>query len=566
MAQFTRRTIGGLTWELPAPLCDTLLGPTGLRLGEWLDAGLATVVKHGPHRTVYRVALPGLSFYVKHCRLHDTRAWLRELVRPPKARIELQRAWAVAQHGVPTIVPLGVGVSASPLRPRESFFLSYALEGTETVRAFLESTWVNIPEPRRSWLRQRLAVALGQFLARMHDAGVVHHDLHPGNLLIRLDADDQPALFLIDLHAVSFRGPLGPRASRANLVLLNRWFTLRASPSDRLRFWLAYVKARGWKAGPTPAWRDEANKLEQLTWRSNLRFWRSRDERCLVTNRYYRRVRSAGTVGYVVSDLDEAIAQQLTADPDAPFRQPAIRRLKQSRSSTVVEFDVCVAGSWKPAVYKRFQVTAWSDPWVALLRRPAALRSWVFGHGLRDRALPTPRPLAVWYRRRWGLWREGYLLCEKVPSARHLGTFLDELARHGEAERRRVVRRLVDQLGRLVRDLHRRQLSQRDLKASNILVQERAGGDQLALWLIDLVGIRRYGNLPRNRRVQNLARLHASFVHHPFVSRTDKLRFLRAYLQWGLRGRAGWKWWWRQIEAATLAKLAKNARSGRPVS
>jgi hypothetical protein len=65
--------------------------------------------------------------------------------------------------------------------------------------------------------------------------------------------------------------------------------------------------------------------------------------------------------------------------------------------------------------------------------------------------------------------------------------------------------------------------------------------------------------------VQNLARLHASFHRLPGVSRTDKLRFLRVYLAWGLRGRLGWKRWWAQVEAATRAKVARNLRNGRPL-
>jgi hypothetical protein len=69
--------------------------------------------------------------------------------------------------------------------------------------------------------------------------------------------------------------------------------------------------------------------------------------------------------------------------------------------------------------------------------------------------------------------------------------------------------------------------------------------------------------MPRRLCVQNLARLHASFHKDPLLTRTDKLRFLRTYLQWGLFGRHRWKRWWREIEAATQAKIARNRRSGR---
>src|SRR5262249_50777764 len=197
--------------------------------------------------------------------------------------------------------------------------------------------------------------------------------------------------------------------------------------------------------------------------------------------------------------------------------------------------------------------------------------------------------------------------------------------------RQQVLRGAIDQVARLVRDLHRRQLSHRDLKAANILVSggvvsgESSGlsGESGALatgvrgeprrlsnrvldqrsevaatdgmpiehgmstvfhsrsirgslplatapsstqvWLIDLVGVKRYRWLSRQRRMQNLARLHASFFQSSALTRTDKLRFLRTYLQWGLYGRDGWKRWWREIEAATRAKIARNTRRQRPL-
>jgi hypothetical protein len=115
--------------------------------------------------------------------------------------------------------------------------------------------------------------------------------------------------------------------------------------------------------------------------------------------------------------------------------------------------------------------------------------------------------------------------------------------------------------------LHHRHLSHRDLKAANLLVSPAAGGgggDEV--WFIDLVGVRRQRKLRRRRRLQNLARLHASFRSHPGLTRTDKLRFLRAYLQWGLRGRLGWKRWWHQVEEATEEKVERNRRSGRPLT
>jgi tRNA A-37 threonylcarbamoyl transferase component Bud32 len=568
-------------WEVVPEHRDVLIGPEGLRLEEWLGSGQARVVKHGPHRTVYRIILPGLDCHLKHYRLHDTRAWLRELVRPSKARMEHERAVAVAARGVATITPLAIGEGKQ--QPGDSFLITRTLENVEPLNSFLETTLPQLPALRQTHIRQQLAAALGRFLATLHEAGIVHHDLHAGNLLLRL-VEDRPELYLIDLHAVAIRERLGWNASRTNLILLNRWFILRASRSDRRRFWEAYCQTRTTEA---PRHREKhreercllcassvsrclcgllARDLEQATWRSNRQFWRSRDRRCLVNNRYYVRVRSSGVCGHAVRDLQADDLAPLLADPDAPFHASGSTLLKDSRSSTVVELDLPVNGVVRRVIWKRFRVTAWRDPWAALCRRSAALRSWVFGHGLRERLLPTPRPLAVLHRYRHGLPCEGYLLTEKVPNAVDLHRFVTELETLPAAERRTVLRHLLEQAAILVRELHHRQLSHRDLKSANILIQ-RHGPEivNFRLWLIDLVGVARPRWLTERRRVQNLARLHASFHHHPALTRSDKLRFLRSYLQWGLHGRERWKSWWRQISEATQAKAARNARRGRPL-
>jgi hypothetical protein len=579
---------GGVRWQVPPGCLDDaargvhlLFGPGGLRLPEWLGSGQATVVKHGPHRTVYHVVLPGLDFYLKHYQSGDGRAWLRGLVRPSKARMEYDRALAVAARGVPTVLPLAVGETCAGAGPRSSYLLTWALADTRPLGLFLEAALPSWPRVRQARLRQRLAAALGRFVARMHQAGITHPDLHPGNLLLQLGPDDAPSLYLIDLHAVRLGAPLPWRSARANLVILNRWFMLRAGRAERLRFWQAYGRSLGGAGGPDP---HTPRDLERRTLASNLRFWQHHDGRCVGSNRYFRRLRAGSVSGHAVADLDPGVLAPLLADPDAPFRVPGVTVLKDSPTSSVVELDLGRgAGGPRRVVYKRFAVAKWTKPWAALVRLTPALHSYVLGHGLRLRCLPTPRPLAVWHRRRYGLLREGYLLTEKVPDALDLVAFVATLAELSPRERCAVLRRLIDQVARLVATLHHRHLSHRDLKAANLLVSTEpwfvsargtkegtaapapVGPVGPQVWFIDLVGVRRHRKLRRARRLQNLARLHASFHCHPALTRTDKLRFLRVYLRWGLRGRFGWKRWWRQVERATESKVRRNLRNGRPL-
>jgi hypothetical protein len=436
-------------------------------------------------------------------------------------------------------------------------------------------------------LREQLATKLGKLVAKIHDAGILHHDLHAANLLVRIGPEDRVELFVIDLLAVKVGPPLDWASSRDNLVTMNCWFTFRVHRSDRLRFWKAYFEARQfgqWQrdAYGTKHYAKDLREIEELSWQRNLRFWARRDKRCLVNNRYYRKVQSPGIVGHAVTEIDSHDLAELMRDPDAPFSAKGSRILKESISATVIEMDFPVNGQKRRVIYKRFRVTSAKDPLASLFRPTPALRSWIAGQGFRERGLPTARPFVVLHRRRFGMLHEGYLLMEKIA---HAGDLHDTLAGFDalpESERERHLRDLIERVARTIRSLHQRQISHRDLKAANVLVrrwdaptEEPSAYSQdiqnllympeCAVWLIDLVGVECFRELSRARRAQNLARLNASFATSGKITRTDRLRFLFTYLHCGAFGRCDWKSWWKKIDCATTKKVERNRRLRKPL-
>jgi tRNA A-37 threonylcarbamoyl transferase component Bud32 len=489
------------------------------------------------------------------------------VLRPPKARLEFENAVALRRLGLPAVEPLAWG--GRHCRPGESLFVTRCQDGAEPLQQFLDATFRTLRPARAARLRRRLAVALGAAVARLHDAGVAHTDPHPGNLLVEFAPGDVPRFTLIDLHATRFGPPLPWRDSLDNLVLLNRWFQLRATRHDRVRFWAAYVAHRTTLPTACPvALARMAKDVERRTERSNARFWHSRFARYRKGNRQFYRVAGGRVRGHAVRDLPDILVRRLAADPDAPFRDPAAKLLKDSRSSTVVELTIHTPAGPRAVIFKRFRMRSWVSRAKNVVRRSPAVRSWVYGHNLLDRGLPTARPLLVLERVRAGVPGAGYLLTEKVPDAVGLPEAVAGLGNLPPAVRRAAVRRWADTLGRLARQMHARQVSHRDLKAPNILLTGAAVDPAAAApVLIDLVGVCPGRCVPAGRvRARDLARLNASFLNAPAVSRTDRLRFLRAYLGWGLHGRGGWKAWWAAIDRQTRAKAAKNLRSGRPLA
>jgi Ser/Thr protein kinase RdoA (MazF antagonist) len=100
---------------------------------------------------------------------------------------------------------------------------------------------------------RRAILALAELVGQLHNAGVLHHDLHTGNVLLQ---DDGPRmrLTLMDLHRVGRRRRPSRRALARNLAQLlhdRRHVTTR---SGRLAFLKRYLQVarvsgtlRGWQ-------------------------------------------------------------------------------------------------------------------------------------------------------------------------------------------------------------------------------------------------------------------------------------------------------------------------------
>ncbi|QEH37903.1 Lipopolysaccharide core heptose(I) kinase RfaP [Aquisphaera giovannonii] len=563
---------GEVGWWCRGPWRDTLLGPDGLRLEQWRAEGRLSTVKSGPHRVVYRVDLPEGPIFIKHYLVPDYRAMFRQWFRRGKGRNEGKRSELLRSIGVPTIYPIALGERRKRKFLFENYLVTWEIPGSLALDEFLEGHLHELPEPGRSRVRQRIARELGVLTARLHNHGLTHIDFHPGNVLIRLEGGDRVELSMIDLDALRQSKRLTWKQAQRNLALLDHYFWVRSSRVERHRFVRAYLEAR---EGETPDPRRFARGIEEMTRAWAERLWRRWGRRCRSTNKYFRVHPGRGTWAVAAQDVEPAQVEALLADPDAPFRGEGAAILKDSRTTTVAEANMSVAGEPTRVVYKRFNRKKWIDPWLNLFRPSRAWRSWQAGQDLCSRGIPTPRNLLFVSRKRrflthpfsWFLPHETYLATIKEdgvqPLSRYIRTVLPALP---PEDRRRRVRRLNDELARLIRDLHDRSLSHRDLKASNILIRLDPSGHGELLSLIDLVGVRLITPVPRGRRVQNLARLSLSLAHAPGRTRTETLRFLRAYLPWGLSPLSDWKGLWRDVQAAISAKQERNHRRGRPLS
>jgi tRNA A-37 threonylcarbamoyl transferase component Bud32 len=569
----------GVEWLMRADVVDELLPAVG-RPAELAKAHSVETVKNGPHRTVYRLSLAGGNFYLKHFRTADARALLQNVVRPSKAEREFQAAGRIARLGLPTFEPVALGRLMRGGIVHDSFLVSREIPDAQPLDRLVidELAPAGRPAParqvarRQSELRQKLAVALGVLAAKLHRAAVDHADFHAANVLVGIEADGLPELWLIDLHNVRFRRALSKRERYDNLALLHQFFAGKSSRADRFRFYRAYLNewrrttVKSVETEPSDE-RSELTALERALAAGAVQGWLRADRAWRRGNRHVRTLDGAFVRCRGLATLDRDWLRTIRDDPERLFRENCVRWHKQTAKHRVaevrVEFNTAGTSTATTAAFlKCIERKAGWRGWLAGFRESPVRRCWELGHALLRRGIDTPRPL-LFIERCEPQSSRLYLLTEAIPDSLSVPDFMNERwPGLTSCQRRAWVKGHLQQLARQLRRLHDACFDHRDLKFANLLVASDPG--DLRIWFLDLDGVRDWRALPRRRAVQNLARINVSSLVVDLASHSDRLRFLKLYL--GSRFSSEWKSWWRGIARVSLAKIRKNRSRGRVLS
>ena len=148
---------------------------------------------------------------------------------------------------------------------------------------------------------------------------------------------------------------------------------------------------------------------------------------------------------------------------------------------------------------------------------------------LKVAGIGTARPVAAVERRHWGMLTGSFYLTEEVAGSRISNRYWSEELQPltgvmGISRRRAFLRGLAE----LFAQLHAKNIYHNDLKDFNILVAPHAASGE-SFFLLDLEGVRRYGQISRRRRVKNLVQLNRTLGK--LLSNTDRMRFLKCYLE-----------------------------------
>ena len=552
------------------------------RVGDLFDPAAAgwERVKHNSSRTVYRGTVGGEAMYLKH---FHSRSILHRIVSRlgcGDAMREMRFSRLLGECGVPTARPLA----------------AFCANGIE----WLATRAVEPSEPADVWHVRQLSLGqagqrrinqaiaeLGRMVGRMHAAGVIHSDLHCGNVLVRTPSASRTGnegpvkLVLMDLHRAMRRRRLSRIARAKNLAQLMHDRYYLTTRSQQIRF-LKHYLAAGQTRGSVRGWQMLVEHFARMHSR---RQHRQRDRRVMRDGKYFCRLRLPGgwrgcvvlaskrhMAGSKAAEAPFTVEQwrQALGDP-ASLTDEAAQIYKESRSGRVVRRKLTV-GARELDVFVKQPVR--KRRWKVLLDcfRPARpMRAFAMGHSLLTRRIATALPLVALERRAGPLLLDSILIAEAVDAQRmdeFLDTWLGDPPASGAGlqlsgpQRRQLGREVLWQLGKLLQRLHDNRFAHRDLKATNLLVRWQPGQPP-EIVLVDLDGLSRRPMITARTRFQGLMRLNVSLLKCPSVNRAGRLRMLMGYLRRIGSGKIDFKPYWRTLEEWSGRKLRQQIRARR---
>ncbi len=272
-------------------------------------------------------------------------------------------------------------------------------------------------------------------LGRLHGAGLVQRDLHPGNFLCH-----QGQLLLIDGDGV--RSDPSAAGQLTNLALLLAQLT-PAWDGQHERLLQAYGRTIDTVALAAAVAVARQKRLRHFLVKT------VRDCSQFAVNKTFWRFTAA------LRDEWPGL-QPLLQDPDATMA--AGKLLKDGGTCTVA----AVEAAGRTVVVKRYNLKHWRHALSRAWRPSRAWHSWQAAHRLAFYGIATPRPLALVEERLGALRGRAFLVTEHCPGT-NLLDLLDP-AREPEPVMQQALRETFE-------TLHRLQITHGDLKATNLLWQ-----------------------------------------------------------------------------------------------
>ncbi|MGR3317707.1 MAG: lipopolysaccharide kinase InaA family protein [Candidatus Anammoxibacter sp.] len=517
-----------------------------------------TVVKSNAVRSVKTITIgKDDTLYFKH---YIPKGW-RDLAKftlfGSKAKREWLNGCKILDMGVSAGEPVAYGEKMRGFIVSDNFLMVKAIPESKPISDILSDT-VLLNESgfkKRREILRRLSV----LIIKLHTKGILHKDLHTGNILVNsgiLDAKNSDSLIpdakannlsndrkntengfsIIDLHDVRCKRKLSMSVRLKNLA--NNLYSLTPYCSRSQVFFVM-------KGYLNSCLNDQSGKytikyVNILIAGFKRRHMLSRSRRCLKNSSGFS-VKTLKNIDHFVRAsyrvylrrsynneiINEAIkihneSKRLNPDnviKDTPQVSVTAFRISDNiNKADSKSFDgkICVKEHKNPGIPRQIREAVFSS---------RGKRAWYAANGFVVRKQVTPMSIALVEIRKWGLLRSSLVISEYIEPATLVNIYVANCLNTPAGIARK--RNFIEAFARSFKNIHKEGIFHADLKGGNILVKEigKAGWE---FFYLDLDRVSFKKSVTKYEIIKNLTQLNASLPNE--FSFSDRMRFYKDYI------------------------------------
>lgn len=163
--------------------------------------------------------------------------FLKHIFRPSRARRAASAATMLARHGLSTPEVVAIGRLKIAGLCIKTFVITRSLENAKDLYDCISDIFQGQAMQRRKFFTD-----LGTTIGTMHNAGIFHGDLRPGNVMARRQ-DGKWQFYFLDNERTKKFAKLPEKLRLKNLVQINMIPSKQLTAADRMRFYKSYRKA-----------------------------------------------------------------------------------------------------------------------------------------------------------------------------------------------------------------------------------------------------------------------------------------------------------------------------------
>ena len=224
----------------------------------------------------------------------------------------------------------------------------------------------------------------------------------------------------------------------------------------------------------------------------------------------FKEISMADMRGWVSEDILKLLPPGFFEDPASSALKMGGRVIKESRLRWAA---LLTLPDGQRVFLKRDRTKGWLESFKFLVLPSKGRKEWLIAYRLRKKNLNVPRPLGWMEKTHRGFVKESYYFSEAIGSGT---SFIDDPAKAAEGSS-------IEELAKIVREIHDSGLFHRDLHAGNFLQ------DGPSLFLTDLHRAEILRSLSPDQRLWNLSQLFHSL--RSVWGEGERLRFMEKYLK-----------------------------------